>query len=535
MAKIRRLTLPVLFIAAFALTMWMALYVPIYVDEPAWKLIGARLFVDSGKLIYFFPVCSTGFWLDVPVSWLPTRLIDSVLYQDPTNPFKLRLFGWTAFLSLLTAWTYMLRRISSLSTAVCGLLVTCFFSVGVLPFLLVFNRPEQAILIYLTACLLLLIKYDNDEVTGRWKRSALTCGLGLLACLLAGSHPKGLFFFPVVLIVFWRLVRSIPLAVPLVVVMLKVAVDTAGIWSSRTACPESPWLTAVLQSLSLQPQTFFKDPAKFIDLGLTNVTNSYAYVDSIKFQQQYQSDWLPAAVAGSDSFVTTVVMNSLVYMPIIIALLMATWGLVRQLLEGSFRWAVVTGGLTLSLLALIFFQSNKNFYEAALVWPVVLVVFVISFAGHGDFRTKLTNRIIFPTLLIIGLLNAVWLQHMFLEHALTWRTAQNNPVTVPDWLPAFVNDTCGINSSSDNLLLDNSTYLSYWKTPRPIFVPYVYGWWATQTDYIDTLRKSGLGGAVVSCDGMPPDLAPAMSRRGGYCCSSKDRIRRFLDNYKSLK
>src|SRR5258706_9278605 len=82
--------LAVLFLLGFLLTMWMAFFVPVYADEPAWKLIGARLFVDAGKLLYFFPFCDTGQWIDIPLTWYPARLIDTWIYQDASNPWLLR-------------------------------------------------------------------------------------------------------------------------------------------------------------------------------------------------------------------------------------------------------------------------------------------------------------------------------------------------------------------------------------------------------------------------------------------------------------
>jgi len=85
------LLLPVI---GFVATTPYLLLSPIYADELQWKLINSRLWLDGGKLIYFFPVCAKGFLLDVPISWYPSRVVDSLLFADMTDMQRLRFWGF---------------------------------------------------------------------------------------------------------------------------------------------------------------------------------------------------------------------------------------------------------------------------------------------------------------------------------------------------------------------------------------------------------------------------------------------------------
>src|SRR4051812_9873285 len=88
-ASIRRFLAPA--IVALPIAGWIAIapllaVFPLYSDEIQWKLINSRLLLEGGKLLYLFPVCKTGFLLDSPISWYPSRLLDAALYADMTNP-----------------------------------------------------------------------------------------------------------------------------------------------------------------------------------------------------------------------------------------------------------------------------------------------------------------------------------------------------------------------------------------------------------------------------------------------------------------
>ena len=127
----------------------LLLVFPIYSDELLWKLIDSRLLLDSGKLLYLFPECAKGISLDPPISWYPLQLIDAALYSDMTNPQVLRYWAIGIFFAIVLycAWfvRFSLRPAIGYAASVGAVLAP--LSLGVLPFLLVMNRPEQGLLL----------------------------------------------------------------------------------------------------------------------------------------------------------------------------------------------------------------------------------------------------------------------------------------------------------------------------------------------------------------------------------------------------
>ncbi|NDP48805.1 MAG: hypothetical protein GZ085_10545 [Sulfuriferula multivorans] len=522
-----RVALALLFLASFLLTMWMAFFVPLYGDEPAWKLIGARLFIDTGKLLYFFPQCDAGQWIDIPLTWYPARLIDTWIYQDASNPWLLRNISWLLFCVLLTSWTAILHITSRMSLLNSGLFVTSFLSFGVLPFLMVFNRPEQSLLVWLTAGFCVMLWFEKHRVSGLAGKFLLTIFFGLLACLLAASHPKGLFFFPVVLLAWWRTVQSLPLGLGLLGIMALAALDTTHVWQARTACAESPWLGKIFQSLSLQPQQLWQNPSEFLSAGKANLTTFWAYVGSIQFQPEYQSMWLPATPQVSSSVLSGVLVNALTWLPLLVAATVTGLNLGRQYWRREAGWWTMALMLALSLGTLIFLQSNKNFYESSIVFPIVLLVCVFSFTRQDGAGHRILTHVLLPIMLVTATLSAYTRYDLFWGPAQTWQAERmHGPGDIAE-LGSFAKDQCNISAESENLILDLSTYHAFWQHRRPMFMPYVTGWWATGTNYVETLAKRNPGGLVTSCQGIPTEMTGIIKRSRGYCCASAVDLRQF--------
>lgn len=516
------------FAVSFALTMWMAFHVPIYSDEPEWKLIGSRILLDAGKLIYLFPACDASQWLDTPLTWYPTRLLDALIYQDASNPFQLRIFGTILFFVLLAAWTTILHITSRLPLASSGLFVISYFSFGVLPFLMVFNRPEQSLLIWLTGGLFAMLWFDKHRVSGLAGKCLLTAFFALLACVIAATHPKGLFFFPVLLLAWWRPVKSLPLGLGLLGVMAWTALETVQIWQVRTVCAESPWLTNILQTLSLQPQQLMHNPGEFFGAGKANLAAFVSYVRGIQFQADYQSMWLPATPHVSSSLPIGVLINALAWLPLIVAAIMLTVNLIRQLSTRQASRTPVALMLALTLTMLVLLQSNKNFYEAGVVFPLVLLVCLFTFTPDDEGApNRLVSHLLLPVMLVGASVAGYARYDLFWDHAQKWRADRTHGPIDNASLRSFVQEQCGISDASENLLLSSETYPAFWQHRRPMFLPYVTGWWATGTDYKQTLAKRDPGGLITSCQGVPTEMTGIIKESRGYCCASAADLKQF--------
>ena len=517
-----------LFSICFLMTVWMSFSVPIYPDELAWKLIGSRLFVDGGKLLYFFPQCNTGQWLDIPITWYPARLIDTLIYQNASKSWLLRDIGFSLYILLLICWTYILHFTSRISIIYSGLFVTSFFSFGVLPFLMVFNRPEQSILIWITLSLLLMLWFETHKLSTFLGKFLLTVAFALLACLTAATHPKGIFFFPVLFIAWWRSTKCLPLGFLLIFVMAWTAFETSIVWHMRTACPDVPWLAKTLQAVSLQPQQFFHDTKLFLDLGAANLLVMWDYVRGVEFQSEYQSVWLPPTPLLINTQTDANLINKFSGFPLIMGALLALYNLGEQLRKRKFASILLPATLILSLFFLIFFQSTKNFYEAGIIYPLVLLIFIFSFSQISRISKRLLISAVLPLMLIFGTISSFTRYELFWHHGHTWMANRINASVNDEMLEQFAVNQCGISAQSENLILSLDTYYAFWQHRQPMFLSFITGWWATGSDYVNTIANNHPGGAITTCFDVPSGLKAVMKKDGkGFCCASAEDLKKF--------
>jgi hypothetical protein len=527
-----------LFTASFALTLWMAFYVPVYEDEIAWKLFSNRLFIDQGKLVYLFAQCNRGYWLDMPLTWYPTQWLDSIIYGDASNPSFLRTMGWFGFVALMASWVVILRTTSKLSWVTCALFIAVFFSFGVTPFIMVFNRPEQPLLIWLTVMLLVTLWFDHRPLKSYLSRALVTVLFALLACLMAATHPKGLFFFPLVLLAWWRCVKWWPASIPLLGVMAWTAIATKRIWFLRTACEEFPGLTEMLQRLTLRPKQLWKDPLEFIDGVFENLDNSTRYISQMAFDESYANDWLPPSEDLFSHLSGAWVTEILIWLPIILIVLVILLNLLHRVhstVRGVRYWPIALF-LLLSLLVVISFQTAKNFYESALIWPLLLLVAIYTFKGSEQVWSNRLIRWVLPILLVASLCSSYIRYELFFKPAQTWQKtqAQGGLFNVND-LQRFAKSQCSIESDTPNLVLGFSSYAAFYQNRKPIFLAYSSGWWGAESSFAQTMRQREAGGLVAQCKDLPAETKPFAKQQGQFCCVSGSDLRNLVNTQPSQK
>ncbi len=517
------------FVLSFLLTLWIVFYFPVYTDEIFWKLMIARLETDHGKLVYIFAQCREGQWIDAPLTWYPAMSINSWLYEDASHPWRLRVHGWFFFLVLLTLWICLLKHRTGLRVIDAFLAVSAFLSVGVLPFLLVYARPEQPLLLLLTLSLLVTL-YRAPANRLSWPIGLLVAlSFALVAMLLAGIHPKGMFLFPVLLVLAWRQLKSWLLLVLLGLVLGWTAYDTSQVWQLRTTCPEFPGLMSTLRGLTLQPGVLLSKPLTFIQQGWSNVLDFGAYVRSLNFQEQYVVDWLPARKGGAMSTQASSVANILLWIPLLVAVLViaSNWlfdrrprGRVDLLLFFS---------ILLSLASIVVLQTQKNFYEVSIVWPLVLLLVIFSFGRPVSESNRGGVRILIAVLMIVALLSGILREERFGEFVPGWRQARLQQVEMVDrqnqGLRDFARKECGIEGSAQRLVLDKDTYQAFWAHEQPIFLDYAAGWWAAESNVRETFRKRRVQGLVALCANIPEADRSRAIEFGRYCCMSADALR----------
>lgn len=575
--------LAIFFLACFGYSMWLSYYVPVYGDEPQWKLTVSRLFLDGGKLIYLFPACVDNFLLDPPISWYPARWLDAWLYADASNPFKLRQFGWTIFLTLTLVWATFLSINAKISWKVAFLFVAAYFSFGMMPYLMVFNRPEQSILIWLTMAIVLMYWTQQRPPVSIKMKAVITFIYGLLACLIAAAHPKGLYFLPIILVLCWISIHSWSLAGCLTALMAWTSWETIVFWKKRTYCPESDWLTGLLSHFTVQPHLLKTSPRAFLDSGINNLFHWRLYIEGAQFkggamgkainanlpnvqlvELAQQTVWLPLAAAailiGINLFELIftqyqkgkrVIPAVVIFLAIfIVALLMSNryaglgfivLGLVLvgilclSLLKTKNYSLAIASCLGLSLMLLMFMQTLKNFYETSIVWPTFLLAMIFVFSRSSTWSKKILFTLVLPVLFLGAAIATHGRFALSAEHANAWRATRGEKITQQIQLQVFAKEVCDIDSTASRLVLDDDTYPSFWKNPSPLLTAYVYGWWSQGTDYRHTFGTQNPQGLVTKCESAPPDLLKILSRKNEFCCASAATLNKFILNNQVTK
>jgi uncharacterized protein involved in response to NO len=185
--------------------------------------------------------------------------------------------------------------------------------------------------------------------------------------------------------------------------------------------------------------------------------------------------------------------------------------------------------LLISLSSIVVLQTQKNFYEASIVWPLVLLLATFSFGKPVGAPSRGAVRIVIASLMAVALLSGVLRIERFGEIVPVWRQARLQQVQTVDQqnqaLQDFARTRCGIKENAARLVLDKDTYQAFWDHEHPIFLDYVAGWWATESDVQATFRRRRVQGLVARCENVPESFRSEAIEFDGYCCISADALR----------
>jgi hypothetical protein len=504
----------------------LLLVFPIYSDELLWKLINSRLLLDSGKLIYLFPGCSKGLSLAPPISWYPVQLTDAILYSDMTNPQVLRYGGVLGFIAIIVYCAWFVRfnlrlEIGRLSTVGA---VLAPMSLGVLPFLLVLNRPEQAlVLVLVCGCTIPAIVRDRKlTILQTWMISALFI---LLCWLAVSTHIKAIFVLPALLTAAFLALRQWLPSLTILAAACFGAIETFRLWSIRTDCPESPFLMQVFRNQSLSASDLSDGAVHLLRLVWQNVLNMNTYWDNAGFQKNYQGQWLPSADAPQT--LIDRILNAAI--PVFIGIGAA---FVIAAFASSTARAVKTrkvpdsGPLIgMSLLACLVsisaFQSGKNFYETALILPLFTIAVMSALTTTTlPIATLFGGRKVIVLLAIFAFSNQLIIAYRYYPKFSAWQLALEARQPKQDAVRRLI-DRCGIEADTrtKHLLVDEFTYTLLWRTQEPYFLGLVDGWWGTGLDQARIIHERNIIGAVGACPLVSTKIWSSIISEAGFCCA----------------
>ena len=539
-----------LVLGLFGVTFALSFFVPIYTDEIVGKIAPARALLDGFESFSLFPQCGSAFSFYIPWVGFPSAVIDWAIYGNITAPIFLRIIGMSLFAVWLgmLAWFTLGRLRAEVSSLhiVAGLI--SFVSLGVLPFLLVLNRGEQTLLVGLTLICILPFVVAQYRPKSHLAWAFLTMIFLLAASIILSTHPKALFFIPLFLVSalhFSVASKRVWVSVVLLAGLALIFYGNLIFLTGRMPCPDAPSLDAILKSQSLSVGTLFSAPKDFFLAGLRSLAHSSVYIKNVLFEWHYQSDWLPSIrdqKLGWFSGLNDVVI-SLIYL--------ATVGYAIFALAKKLRTSLHAGKLvpetTIPLALFVgifscgFFLVAKNFYESALILPLLLLLVVlllpISLEAKRGCRFC---PVIFKILLIASIASQLNLILTFSAYVPnTWMAGgqvagQELSISPFDYIKTredVINAAadCGITVGDVNthLVIDDSTYFPFKNAYRPFHVLYVSGAFGKDIgdrNLISFLKEKNSAGVIARCDSLPSEILKLTKKRATYCCIGKQDI-----------
>ena len=528
-------------VITFIISIILGFFLPVYTDEVGWRLQERAALDGVDKM--FSDACGSNSLAAPPFFMMPVRYFSSILNVAFDNPIFVRLSG----VGYALVWAFLLLRLiariarNSVQKQSLTIIAISLMSLGVMPLLLVWSRPEQPILLCVTSALLIWWTgaQEGGETTARaaWGRSM---GLLILGLIAVSYHVKALVLLPVFLACMASASRG-RLALPLRVLssgLLAAASAMAAVyWVHRLQCPDDAVLRAKYESLSIGLQALQSDGLMHglatlfanLNLGIYPLLAAPSPEPMSKWLAPGQIDaaaqhvwwlalalpWLAALVFGLARFV--------------IAAAKAIW---RREADGRAAMALIIFGSAAAWCATLL---SRNVYEAVFVLPLFMfaIIFALSTSRDDDRPGSGLSWLAAP-LAILALGSQLCILVVYgpsLASASSqtgFVVGQPNSISVrgyaslrPDILGAA--KQCGIEASPrvSNLLLDEMTYFTFMTSFRPQFRLGVFGLWkGSIADPIAYLRERGSDGVIVSCQSLPPDLLLKARRQGQFCCLS---------------
>lgn len=525
------------------LSFGIAVLLPVYTDELAWKLQQSRMHLDALRALGLFPTCGN-LSVAIPTVLLPFRLVDALLYEHLSAPFQLRLGGAVTGLLGVIATVLAVRRLRIVGTAASLALVVSFATLGIMPFLLVINRPDQVLAIAIVLLSLPLL-FGAEPAPRSRLLDVLYGGLLCFACaFVLSEHPRGLFALPLMLLFVARFIGRKPVATAVCAALVAVAAVSLRHWTARAACSD-PALEKVLVFDNITfAAAHGQLPLYFWAQWQSWLTDPYQFLFIAQFQlkQHYGSYFVPDGESG---------------MLAELARRLGTRAFLGLLLAGAFAFVVAAARSVrdrrsrlqvLALAALWAFWAasaigrvQKNEYEAAVMMPVIALAATGSLWAaraelarwFGAARWRLLCRAAFAGLIGLSLVNQAALLRTYAPKAFgAWLRpgyAQEQRFSVSlfgyDRLRPRIVKTgalCGIDPADRprRLIVDELTYYAYVRASEPVLATYLdaRGWGYAITDYRRLLSKIGSRGMVTGCQWIPTELRADAKRNGDFCC-----------------
>ena len=517
------------------------LLVPIYSDEVGWRM-QARSAIDGGVDRFLAEACGPNTLAHPPFFIVPLRYFSGYANLAFADPLFIRLAGVACALAWLAMLWMLIGNVSRSARERSALSLIAFglSAFGVLPLMLVINRPEQPLLCAISLALLVTLRGWGADAreTSHAQAVGAAATVVFAAAVALGYHLKGIVYAPIFVLcavsssrgINGRWARWIGAAT-----ILALTAIALPYWIDRFKCPADPVLAAKLAKENLA-SAFFTGGSLVDKLSLAaQGANPMTYVRLSMPAPEYMSQWLPAHI------VTDV--NAKIWRKILNA------GWVASMVLGAFSFVVAAvrawraRSLDLRAVAPLLLwsistfwgitQLNKNSYEAALALPVTIMAIVLAIraAAYGDGALRWIERLGFIVVAMAAISSAAVVTSYAKPLLVASRQhgyVDGQPYSLSPYGFDHVRNQiiatgrlCGIDPGQGThaLLVDDVTYFPYMATWRPLHRTGVLSDWnGSITDPAAYLRSKGSSGIVLGCAYLPPELRKMARRNGQFCC-----------------
>ncbi|GGD30088.1 hypothetical protein [Croceicoccus pelagius] len=521
----------------FVASLLGGMMLPVYTDEIGWRL-QERAALDGVDKLYS-DICGPNTLAVPPWFMWPVRYYSAFWNTAFPDPFYVRLSGvfyalvWTGLLFALTK-TLTSDRDRQITLQLVGF---GLMTMGVMPLLLIWSRPEQPILLCLTAALLtqaVATRSADRKQLCAWLASATILALAVVAF---SYHLKAIVLTPVFvacIILAAKGKRTIlPRAIAVAAVCYAGAVSFRY-WTERLKCPDDPVSAALfaknnLGFTGLMDGRFLETVQSMLgNIGLTRLVlrTSPEITPTSLWLLPGQVDY---AVVLSQGLVQLIVWAAILGLggTFVVPTL---WSSVRgTLINGRTVLAIMLVGAGLAWTAPLLIV---NPYEAVFVLPSIMLGLLSAFVHDGgrflEKALSFLSRICAMTGIACAL--SAWIIYgpsLAQSFGRSGDIASQRFSVAPfgfHTLRSEIEATaelCGIGRPKyqRRLLVDDVTYFMFMESRMPEHEIAVLG---TRDNSIDDpiayLRSRNSSGIVVGCHLLPADIRAKSVSYGRICC-----------------
>ena len=520
---------------AFCLAIISGLFVPIYSDEIGWRL-QERAGLDGVDKM-FSVLCGPTSVIRPPFWMMPARYYSAFWNVEFASPFYTRVSGliYALIWGVLLALT--IRRIAP-DRARARILLTLAFAtlaIGLMPWLLVWSRPEQPILICLTAAIFVSAQdWGKPIQVGRLRAWLFATVIMILGAVAVSYHLKAFFLTPVFIACIAMSSKGRETLIPRLVgiaAVLVMMVQGAQYWIARLRCPsQQAFLSSQNIGSELVAARSMHEAASIVLRMLLNI-NPFPYIARTVPRPNPMSAWL---VELQISIASTMIWWTAITFLWCLVCLFAANSFVRQAKmiksDGLDPRVVIVGALLIGMVGWIATQVAANDYEAALVVPMILLCAMLALSCSAA-APKIIDNV---QGLAIGascaaLISMVFVGSVFGSSLAAASHQRGYLALQPHSIGVFGYESvrgriislarqCGIvQGQSRNLVIDDVTYYTFMTNPMP---DHAGGFGHSQFPDLsfDYLRARRSQGVIATCSKLPAGLQSMARREGDLCC-----------------